>query len=83
LCYAIDCDGKVGNVIQITVEEAWRRLGERVRRPIPPTDWKGQAGESVGIYLFYAPRSEFTAGDRERIAEDLRQRYDPPRGFID
>jgi hypothetical protein len=46
-------------------------------------DWKGHAGESVGIYLFYAPRSEFTAGDRERIAEELRQRYDPPKGFID
>jgi hypothetical protein len=46
-------------------------------------EWKGQPGESVGIYLFYAPRSEFTAGDRERIAQDLRQRYDPPRGFID
>jgi hypothetical protein len=46
-------------------------------------DWKGEAGESVGIYLFYAPRWEFTAGDRERIAEELRQRYDPPKGFID
>jgi hypothetical protein len=46
-------------------------------------EWKGQPGESVGICLFYAPRSEFTAADRERIAEDLRQRYDPPRGFID
>jgi len=49
----------------------------------PRRNWQGQAGESVGIYLFYAPRSEFTAGDRERIAEDLRQRYDPPRGFVD
>jgi hypothetical protein len=45
-------------------------------------DWKGQAGESIGVYLFYAPRSEFTAEDRERMAEELRRKYDPPRGFV-
>jgi hypothetical protein len=45
--------------------------------------WTSEAGESVGIYLFYAPHSEFTAADRERMAEELRQKYDPPRGFID
>jgi hypothetical protein len=45
--------------------------------------WTADAGESIGLYLFYAPRSEFTAVDRERMAEELRQKYDPPRGFID
>ena len=45
--------------------------------------WKAEAGESVAVYLFYAPRSEFTASDRERIAEELRQKYNPPMGFID
>jgi hypothetical protein len=45
--------------------------------------WTADAGESIGIYLFYAPRSEFTAADRERMAEELRQKYNPPRGFVD
>jgi hypothetical protein len=45
--------------------------------------WTAEAGESVGIYLFYAPRSEFSAADRERMAQELRQKYDPPRGVID
>jgi hypothetical protein len=45
-------------------------------------DWKPQAGETVGVYLFYAPRSEYTAMDRERIAEALRREYDPPRGLV-
>jgi hypothetical protein len=45
--------------------------------------WKAEAGESVGVYLFYAPRSEFTASDRGRIAEELRRKYNPPMGFID
>ena len=55
------------------------RFDDHPRRP----DWKGEAGESVHYRVVDAPRSEFTAGDRERIAEELRQRYDPPRGFID
>ena len=45
-------------------------------------DWKPQAGEMVGAYLFYAARSQHTATDRERIAEALRREYDPPRGFV-
>jgi hypothetical protein len=40
--------------------------------------WNADAGESVGVYLFYAPRSEFTASDRERITEELRRKYNPP-----
>jgi hypothetical protein len=45
-------------------------------------DWKPQAGETVGVYLFYAARSEHTVMDRERIAEALRREYDPPRGLV-
>jgi hypothetical protein len=45
-------------------------------------DWKPLAGETVGVYLFYAARSEHTAMDRERIAEALRQEYDPPHGLV-
>jgi hypothetical protein len=45
-------------------------------------EWKPRPGETVGVYLFYAARSEFTFTDRERIAEALRREYDPPRGFV-
>jgi hypothetical protein len=45
-------------------------------------DWTPQAGETVGVYLFYAARSEHTAANRERIAEALRREYDPPRGLV-
>jgi hypothetical protein len=44
--------------------------------------WAPQVGETLGVYLFYAARSERTAADRERIAEALRRQYDPPRGFV-
>ena len=40
-----------------------------------------QAGETVGVYLFYAARSEHTAAERERIAELLRREYNPPRSL--
>ena len=46
------------------------------------SDWRAEGGEAVGIYLFYAPRSKFTSADRERIAGELRARYDPPRGLV-
>jgi len=45
-------------------------------------DWTAKPGETVGVYLFYAARSEHTAIDRERIAEALRREYDPPRGLV-
>jgi hypothetical protein len=42
VCCAVDYEGKVkvGNVGEITVKEAWRRLGERVRRPHREHRWK-------------------------------------------
>jgi hypothetical protein len=45
--------------------------------------WIAQAGESIGIYLFYAPHSQYTSVDRERLAGELRQRYGPPSGLVD
>jgi hypothetical protein len=50
--------------------------------PHRPT-WAAQPGESVGIYLFNAPRSQYGSADRERIAEELRKKYDPPNGVLD
>ena len=64
VCCAVDYEGKVkvGNVGEITVKEAWRRLGERVRRPhlVSPTSiaglWAGlglllASGAAVGLAL--------------------------------
>lgn len=45
-------------------------------------DWVGEPGESLGIYLFYAPHSAYSPADREDMATRLRDQYDPPRGFI-
>jgi hypothetical protein len=44
--------------------------------------WTIDAGESIGVYLFYAPRSEFSATERKRIADELRCQYNPPRGLL-
>src|ERR1700738_5395620 len=38
-------------------------------------DWEPQVDETLGVYLFYAARSEHTAAARERIAEALRRQY--------
>jgi hypothetical protein len=56
--------------------------GVRFARHPRSKDWKPQVGETLGVYLFYAARSQHTPADRERIAEALRQEYDPPRGFV-
>jgi len=45
--------------------------------------WVARSGEALGIYLFYARRSEFSATDREEMAADLRRRYTPPNSFIE
>jgi hypothetical protein len=58
--------------------DAGLRFAEHPRR----ADWAVQANETVGVYLFYAPRSKFTGADRERMVEQLRTRYDPPRGVV-
>jgi hypothetical protein len=47
--------------------------------------WGEAAGgeSSLGIYLFYAPKSEYQLADRQRLAEELTQKYDPPRGLVE
>jgi hypothetical protein len=45
--------------------------------------WTAGDGEQVGVYLFYAPKSEYSLEQRRAMAESLRQRYDPPNGFAD
>jgi hypothetical protein len=54
------------------------RFAEHSRRQ----EWTAATSESIGVYFFYAPRSEYTSADRERLAADLRQKYDPPRGLL-
>lgn len=54
------------------------RFAEHPRRG----EWTAADGESLGVYLFYAPRSKVSAAERERIAADLRTKYDPPRGIV-
>jgi hypothetical protein len=47
------------------------------------TSWSAQDGAQPGVYLFYAPRSEYSLEQRRAMAESLRQKYDPPNGFAD
>jgi hypothetical protein len=44
--------------------------------------WVAKADETTAIYLHYMPRSEFSAADREQMAQELRAKYQPPRGFV-
>jgi hypothetical protein len=44
--------------------------------------WVVEAGETIGVYLLNLPRSKFAAANRERIAAQLRNQYDPPRGTV-
>lgn len=46
-------------------------------------DWIPQAGESLGVYLFYTSRSEYSEIDRLHIAEELRAKYRPPASLLD
>jgi hypothetical protein len=55
------------------------RFDEYPRR----VDWTGGPEESLGLYLLYMKRSEYSAADRQSIASQLRQQYDPPRGLIE
>jgi hypothetical protein len=58
--------------------EAGLRFADHPRRG----EWAGSAEERIAVYLFYAPADEYSAADRQRLAEGLRQQYNPPNGFI-
>lgn len=45
--------------------------------------WTAQGGAQIGVYLFYAPRSEYSVEQRRAMAESLRRAYDPPNGFAE
>jgi hypothetical protein len=47
------------------------------------TSWSVQSATQLGVYLFYAPRSEYSLDQRRALAEELRQKYDPPNGFAE
>jgi hypothetical protein len=45
--------------------------------------WREQGGDQLGVYLFYAPRSEYSLEQRRSLAEKLRQAHNPPHGFAE
>ena len=53
-------------------------LADHPSRP----NWRAAEGEVVGAYMLYLPRSEHTQADRERLAGELRGRYEPPNDHV-
>lgn len=45
--------------------------------------WTAQGGAQISVYLFYAPRSEYSLEQRRDMAKRLHQAYDPPNGFAE
>jgi hypothetical protein len=45
-------------------------------------DWQAAAGETIGAYLLYLPRSEHSQADRERLSQELLARYQPPNNIV-
>lgn len=45
--------------------------------------WVELYGRQTSVYLFYAPKSEYSTDLRRALAESLRQKYDPPNGFAE
>ena len=45
-------------------------------------DWLARSGETLSVYLFYARRSEYSAGDREQFALELQRKYNPPNEAV-
>jgi hypothetical protein len=45
------------------------------------SNWNA-SGSDPSIYLFYAPRSQCALSERQKIAEEVRQKYDPPNGVV-
>src|SRR5690242_5309231 len=42
--------------------------------------WEASPGEAISVYLMNMPRGKHSAEDRERLADEIRRQYDPPRG---
>jgi hypothetical protein len=60
-------------------EDAGLRFAELLGR----ASWSTHYGGQLGVYLFYAPRSEYSFEHRRDMTESLRKRYDPPNGFAE
>jgi hypothetical protein len=44
--------------------------------------WDAASGGVASVYLFYAPKSEYSIDDRRKIASALHAAYDPPNGLV-
>ena len=47
------------------------------------TQWTAASDSVPGLYFFYTPKSQFSTTDRQKIADDLRQKYNPPDGLVE
>jgi hypothetical protein len=45
--------------------------------------WSAAGDGQLSVYLFYAPRSEYSLEQRRTMAEELRAKYEPPNGFAE
>jgi hypothetical protein len=60
-------------------EENGFRFGDAPNRAA----WTAEAGAQIGVYLFYAPREEYSRDQRRSLAEELRRKYNPPNGLVE
>ena len=75
---AVDYEGKfkVGNLGEITVKEAWRRLGERLRKPHREHRWKDIPDLCKGCGDWQVAGAEYEEETRRRYAAVLVLRQD-------
>lgn len=45
-------------------------------------EWQANAGEVMGAYLLYLPRSEHSQADREHLARQMLSLYQPPNDLV-
>jgi hypothetical protein len=45
--------------------------------------WTCESASQISVYLFYAPRSEFSLEDRQQMTRLLREVYKPPNGLVE
>jgi hypothetical protein len=55
------------------------RFGDHPRR----AEWQSVSDGPISVYTMATPRSAFPAAERERLVDELRRQYDPPRGTVE
>ncbi len=62
-------------------DDAGLRFADHPRR----AEWAAAGGveAKISVFLFYAPKSAYSSADRERLAAELTEKYDPPRGLVE